>query len=514
MKKILLSLILSLTLIILIPSWVSAQSISSLPKPITGTFLMIDFNPGSTAQSWYPYFDDLKQAGMDTIVILAMGGQYCNQPEWNYFSNGVMQNVMQAAYDKGFKVYAGLAAGGQDGCASQQTLINLSISYISQLKTLNDQKGWGNWTDPNHFIQGFYINQEIPIRDARISPWTNFYQSLSRQVKSQNPSKKIVISPYKYDNLNANGTLYTDTYQTIYDGIYYLGANTNIDIFAPQDGVGARKVNTYSGNLSQFQAARDAVNKLNTDFGKNIQIWDNIETFQCPAWNNCPAYLPPTDFKTLRWQIRSGGELVDKKITWIYQQTLMTGAINYFSQYLPLRLALRNQYLSAPIIYAVFSWYTPANMVVKGYNLGSVGDKVGVYIHYNNNSQRKQFIESNLIFDIGRPYKEIRIPMSLLPGFDWNQPFDVAVQNKEGFVSYYRSQNPDTQPDPSFPEITLFSNVYLPGDLDHNGKVDIFDYNLLLQNFGLTACGNAADIDGNCKVDIFDYNILVGNFGK
>jgi hypothetical protein len=58
------------------------------------------------------------------------------------------------------------------------------------------------------------------------------------------------------------------------------------------------------------------------------------------------------------------------------------------------------------------------------------------------------------------------------------------------------------------------SNSTLLGDLDHNGKVDIFDYNILLQNPGNTTCGNMADIDANCKVDIFDYNILVGNFGK
>ena len=33
-------------------------------------------------------------------------------------------------------------------------------------------------------------------------------------------------------------------------------------------------------------------------------------------------------------------------------------------------------------------------------------------------------------------------------------------------------------------------------------------------SIGSTNCGNIADIDGNCKVDIFDYNLLVGNFGK
>lgn len=56
--------------------------------------------------------------------------------------------------------------------------------------------------------------------------------------------------------------------------------------------------------------------------------------------------------------------------------------------------------------------------------------------------------------------------------------------------------------------------VPLPGDVDGDGDVDIFDYNLLIENFGSVDCGNAADIDGNCKVDIFDYNILIENFGK
>lgn len=52
-----------------------------------------------------------------------------------------------------------------------------------------------------------------------------------------------------------------------------------------------------------------------------------------------------------------------------------------------------------------------------------------------------------------------------------------------------------------------------PGDIDRNNKVDIFDYNILLTDFGKT--GNLpADIDKNGKVDIFDFNILLTNFGK
>ena len=54
----------------------------------------------------------------------------------------------------------------------------------------------------------------------------------------------------------------------------------------------------------------------------------------------------------------------------------------------------------------------------------------------------------------------------------------------------------------------------LEGDIDQDGDVDIFDYNILIENFGNTNCGNVADINGDCKVDIFDYNLLVTNFGK
>lgn len=54
------------------------------------------------------------------------------------------------------------------------------------------------------------------------------------------------------------------------------------------------------------------------------------------------------------------------------------------------------------------------------------------------------------------------------------------------------------------------------GDLDNDGDVDVFDYNILLGKFGATGAPgfHAADIVQNGAVDIFDYNKLVENFGK
>lgn len=54
----------------------------------------------------------------------------------------------------------------------------------------------------------------------------------------------------------------------------------------------------------------------------------------------------------------------------------------------------------------------------------------------------------------------------------------------------------------------------IPGDINHDGKVNIQDYNQLLTDFGKTGSPGfvATDINKDGKVDIFDYNILVGNF--
>jgi parallel beta-helix repeat protein len=55
----------------------------------------------------------------------------------------------------------------------------------------------------------------------------------------------------------------------------------------------------------------------------------------------------------------------------------------------------------------------------------------------------------------------------------------------------------------------------LPGDINKDGLVNIFDYNIFLQHFGATNdCQNVADLNGDCSVNIFDYNILLQNFGR
>ncbi len=76
--------------------------------------------------------------------------------------------------------------------------------------------------------------------------------------------------------------------------------------------------------------------------------------------------------------------------------------------------------------------------------------------------------------------------------------------------AFYSLQKVWTSPSPSATTIA--------GDIIVNGKVDIFDYNQLMTDFGKTGTGLISDIEKSGtslnRVDIFDYNLLLSNFGK
>ena len=101
----------------------------------------------------------------------------------------------------------------------------------------------------------------------------------------------------------------------------------------------------------------------------------------------------------------------------------------------------------------------------------------------------------------------------------WNAPetiefvfFSANNGSYQNTDLWYGRFNSVANASPS-PAISPSPSSLKPGDLDGNNKVDIFDYNTLLTNFGRTGAGIQGDIDGNGKVDIFDYNILLTNFG-
>lgn len=65
-----------------------------------------------------------------------------------------------------------------------------------------------------------------------------------------------------------------------------------------------------------------------------------------------------------------------------------------------------------------------------------------------------------------------------------------------------------TPPAPPVTPITL-SEAAKKMDTNSDDKIDIWDFNSLMVNWGKTESGNIADFDANGTVDIFDFNLLM-----
>ncbi len=71
----------------------------------------------------------------------------------------------------------------------------------------------------------------------------------------------------------------------------------------------------------------------------------------------------------------------------------------------------------------------------------------------------------------------------------------------------------DVQATPN-PSVLAMYDIPNVADIIVNRKVDIFDFNKLVTEFGQKGTGIASDINKDEIVNIFDFNILLTNFGR
>ncbi len=91
-----------------------------------------------------------------------------------------------------------------------------------------------------------------------------------------------------------------------------------------------------------------------------------------------------------------------------------------------------------------------------------------------------------------------------------NNKADVEVIAKY-FLQECGAIDPQATPNPSIIAQYDIPNV---ADILVNRRVDIFDFNQLVTEFGAKGAGIVSDINKDEIVNIFDFNILVQNFGR
>jgi hypothetical protein len=436
-------------------------AIRDLPKPITGTFYIIDYSvddPNFTVDKLNQYFAELQAEKIDTVIFSNAPGHigcYNNSAEdfdWLHdqyrYPNGksTYENLLEAAYTHNISVYLSNPSyvTTRPDCLDpinngthRTYYINKTVALYNQVISLVQSRGWNS-----SLIAGFYL-PETAIR--WVDSYIPFYRDFSQSMSTNFSGKHIMVSPYKFANFYDDNPLgcqngCNDDYGSLYNKVYNLVTSTKVDIIAPQDSVGTFKANYPYLNSEQNRAIGNAVADANRNTGKNAQAWINIETFRCSDYHCAESSLFPASFNQVRWQIQTAYQHsgVSKLITWIHQWDLTTAPVfdnlsawsnQYTSGRKILRAKLNNDYLTKPIMVAAFPW--SASFVLKGFNFGSVGSTVNIYVHYNNGSRSVHFTgQVGAPQDPGKTYNEIWSSLSLLPNFDVSQNYDVAIVNQ------------------------------------------------------------------------------------
>jgi len=181
-----------------------------------------------------------------------------------------------------------------------------------------------------------------------------------------------------------------------------------------------------------------------------------------------------------------------------------------------------------------FDANTLSAAAVSGTSLAGLGSGVVVdgALHWGIANRGLTFdLPVSLSIYIGTAYngQTLTVLRSISGSGDWNNdgisPATCVVSDglcsfTATKASYYAATSVATTPTPTPASTggggggggTATPATYKTGDIDRNNKVDVFDFNTLMVNWGSAAANNIADFDGNGNVDIFDFNLLMVNW--
>ncbi len=92
-------------------------------------------------------------------------------------------------------------------------------------------------------------------------------------------------------------------------------------------------------------------------------------------------------------------------------------------------------------------------------------------------------------------------------------PVTFTLATPSPTVTTTPSPTVTTTPTPSTTSTTSPTPVPLSGDVNDDGSVNLFDFNILVRDYGKTG-EYKADLNRDGTVNLFDFNILVRNYGK
>lgn len=136
------------------------------------------------------------------------------------------------------------------------------------------------------------------------------------------------------------------------------------------------------------------------------------------------------------------------------------------------------------------------------FNPGNLSVNVGDTVTWINNDSTNHTVTSSTNAWASR---------TLTPGQSFTHTF-----TQPGSFSYTCTIHPSMTGTITVNTVSASSNPSgrKPGDVDGNNIVDVFDYTILLTDYGKSGTNLRGDLNGDGKIDIFDYNSVLTGFGN
>lgn len=269
-------------------------------KPVTGTFLdgMASDIPSQnwSRREWSPQFDVFRDMGMDTVVVIRVGGaqsamfrsRVLRRPVVPESDRGAL--FLEEAERTGLRLYMGLSDSG--GYWSREEVdwseeIQVNLALIDELLERYGQ---------SPAFHGWYVSHEPPLH---LRPW-EIWNPLIARMRARTPDKPVLLSPRfegtKWHQAEAKPP---QPYAVQFDAVLQH-LEHRPDAAAFMDGhVPFSDLHDYVACMKPIMAKH------------HISFWTNLETFDRDAG----LRFPPLDWDKMRMKMETVQPFVSKIIT-------------------------------------------------------------------------------------------------------------------------------------------------------------------------------------------------------
>ncbi len=335
-----------------------SPNLSKAALPFGGSFM--NFERNSTPEFIERELNDMKAAGMDTVIVVASGQLVGPESSTACASNEVVSALYQSSYFSG-------SSGKIDALMAKAAERNMKV-FVGSLQTS------GPWDSPHlracnrkvveelnaafgqptfagmYFAQEIWMNSYAYLHSSSPAPAALFnFRADTRSVNSQ---LKVLIAPYfKKDSVGGVGGM-TPGQASV--GLNMIIDDTGVDIVAPQDGIGSEQGAPPLSEIGLYYEA------MRNELRPGTELWTDLETFSFNPNVNNDKY-PPAPISRIAAQVSAQQPFVSKIITWMFGRDMSPRSTFYpvlsgqlFRDYL-------NYYSGVSFIRVPYSYYSDNN---------------------------------------------------------------------------------------------------------------------------------------------------------